>query len=150
MLFHLMFRIAQQFNQLVWEITVFTARLHLSWLVFSIHCIIKLGLPQLLSVTMGRYCFIKSSSFSVRGITDLGKWWIDLPQLVIIKLGGYSFEYTTSFEMSNLTSIQSIDFGNSCFGSTRYGSTLSFSLIGNGCNNEMNNRSSSITFSQTT
>ena len=52
-------------------------------------------------------------------------WRIDLPQLQSIKLNNRAFQNTKSFEMSNLTSLQSIDIGQSCFYSAS-----SFSLIG--------------------
>ena len=41
---------------------------------------------------------------------------IDLPLLQSVKLGNNAFSITTSFEMSNLTSVQSIEFGQGCFG----------------------------------
>ena len=57
---------------------------------------------------------------------------IDLPQLQSVKLGNWAFRYTKSFAMSNLNSLQSIEFGNSCFGGDDYsgGGASSFSLIG--------------------
>ena len=41
---------------------------------------------------------------------------IDLPLLQSVKLGNYSFKNAESIELSNLTSLQSIDFGQGCFG----------------------------------
>ena len=41
---------------------------------------------------------------------------IDLPLLESVKLGNNAFKNAGSFEMSNLTSVQSIDFGQGCFG----------------------------------
>ena len=56
---------------------------------------------------------------------------IDLPLLQSVKLGDYAFRYTGSFAMSNLTSLQSIEFGQWCFGGDNYnGGASSFSLIG--------------------
>ena len=68
---------------------------------------------------------------------------IDLPQLESVKLGNNAFSNTGSFIMSNLTSLQSIDFGQGCFGGhseqyyydrydyTRYvGGAQSFALRG--------------------
>ena len=69
---------------------------------------------------------------------------IDLPLLHSVKMGDYAFRRTRSFAMSNLTSLQSIDFGQGCFGGhseiyyydgrsyTRYvGGAQSFALRGN-------------------
>ena len=49
----------------------------------------------------------------------------DLPQLQSVMLNNYAFQNTKSFEMSNLTSLQFIEFGQSCFNGAS-----SFSLIG--------------------
>ena len=60
--------------------------------------------------------------------------WIDfadLPQLQSVKLGDRAFQNTKSFAMSNLTSLQSIEFGEYCFGGNwNEGGASSFSLIG--------------------
>ena len=40
----------------------------------------------------------------------------DLPQLQSVKLNNNAFQKTKSFEMLNLTSIQSLDIGEWCFG----------------------------------
>ena len=57
---------------------------------------------------------------------------IDLPHLQSVKLGGGSFGIVNSFEMSNLTSLQSIEFGQECFGGNFLGNKgePSFSLTG--------------------
>ena len=56
---------------------------------------------------------------------------IDLPLLQSVKLGYSAFRYTESFAMSNLTSLQSIEFGQRCFGGNwNEGGASSFSLIG--------------------
>ncbi|KAK8793284.1 hypothetical protein WA588_006251, partial [Blastocystis sp. NMH] len=45
-------------------------------------------------------------------------------------MGDYAFQYTKSFAMSNLTSLQSIEFGQWCFGGDyNGGGASSFSLI---------------------
>ena len=69
---------------------------------------------------------------------------IDLPLLQSVKLGNEAFQNTKSFAMSKLTSLVSIDIGQYCF---YYAS--SFSLIGRTELNEMKNRSSSTSISQT-
>ena len=90
------------------------------------------NLTSLVSIEFGQYCFRSASSFSLIGIIERMKWEIDLPQLQSVKLGDNAFQRTTSFSMSNLTSLQSIEFGYSCFGGDYYGSggASSFSLIG--------------------
>ena len=40
----------------------------------------------------------------------------DLPNLQSVKLGNYAFRSTETFAMTNLTSLQSIEFGQWCFG----------------------------------
>ena len=49
----------------------------------------------------------------------------DLPNLQSVKLGNYAFRSNETFAMSNLTSLQSVEFGQGCFGGAS-----SFSLIG--------------------
>ena len=41
---------------------------------------------------------------------------IDLPSLQSVKLGNAAFQNTKPFTMANLTSLESIEFGNYCFG----------------------------------
>ena len=41
---------------------------------------------------------------------------IDLPLLESVKLGNNAFKNAGSFIMSNLTSLQSIEFGQGCYG----------------------------------
>ena len=60
---------------------------------------------------------------------------IDLPQLQSVVFDKDAFQYAKSFSMSNLTSLQSIEFGQWCFGGYDngghiYGGASSFSLIG--------------------
>ena len=55
---------------------------------------------------------------------------IDLPLLQSVKLGGGAFRVAKSFAMSNLTSLQSIEFGQWCFGGYDGYGASSFSLIG--------------------
>ena len=90
------------------------------------------NLTSLQSIEFGEWCFNGASSFSLIGIIEWMKWEIDLPLLQSVKLGDEAFYYTGSFAMSNLTSLQSIEFGQYCFGGNYYGSggASSFSLIG--------------------
>ena len=100
------------------------------------------NLTSLQSIEFGAWCFggdkydnRGASSFSLIGIIERMKWEIDLPLLQSVKLGDYAFWRTRSFTMSNLTSLQSIEFGYSCFGGYlerqgSYGGAASFSLIG--------------------
>ena len=74
-----------------------------------------LNLTSLQSIDFGSNCFNGASSFSLIGIVDRKKWWIDLPHLQSVKLGDYAFQNTGSFTISNLTSLQSIVFGSNCF-----------------------------------
>ena len=83
------------------------------------------NLTSLQSIEFGEWCFNEASSFSLIGRFEWMKWDIDLPLLQSVKLGDRAFSNTRSFAMSNLTSLQSIEFGGSCF---YYAS--SFSLIG--------------------
>ena len=56
---------------------------------------------------------------------------IDLPLLQSVKLGGGAFRYTRSFTMSNLLALQSIEFGQGCFGGDDNNrGASSFSLTG--------------------
>ena len=56
---------------------------------------------------------------------------IDLPLLQSVKMGSGAFRNTETFAMSNLTSLQSIEFGEWCFGGSEYvAGATSFSLIG--------------------
>ena len=61
---------------------------------------------------------------------------IDLPSLQSITLGNEAFRNTPSFVMTNLTSLESIEFGNYCFGGYYNANwdynngASSFSLIG--------------------
>ena len=100
------------------------------------------NLTSLQSIVFGQWCFggdkyhrEGASSFSLTGIIERMKREIDLPLLQSVKLGDYAFWKTRSFGMSNLPSLQSIEFGYSCFGgylkqAGTYGSAKSFSLIG--------------------
>ena len=90
------------------------------------------NLTSLVSIEFGQYCFYSASSFSLIGIIEWMKWEIGLPLLQSVKLGNGAFENTESFALSNLTSLQSIEFGQWCFGGNYYGSggASSFSLIG--------------------
>ena len=90
------------------------------------------NLTSLQSIDIGQYCFYDASSFSLIGIIEWMNWQIDLPLLQSVKLGDSAFSYTGSFAMSNLTSLQSINFGGSCFGGYKdyAGGASSFSLIG--------------------
>ena len=58
------------------------------------------------------------------------KWWVGLPQLQSIRLGDGSFTNTRTIVITNLTSLQSIEFGQNCFGGYSSGGASSFSLIG--------------------
>ena len=58
------------------------------------------------------------------------KWWVGLPQLQSIRLGDGSFTNTRTIVITNLTSLQSIEFGQYCFGGYYDGGATSFSLIG--------------------
>ena len=103
------------------------------------------NLTSLQSIDFGEWCFGGydngghiyggASSFSLIGIIERMKWEIDLPLLQSVKLGNWAFRYTKSFGMSNLNSLQSIEFGQGCFGGyyymgNIYGGASSFSLIG--------------------
>ena len=102
------------------------------------------NIPSIRSIDIGSSCFSGyydrkerkwvggASSFSLIGINEWMKWEIDLPLLQSVKLGGGAFRVATSFAMSNLTSLQSIEFGQWCFGGDFYnrGGISSFSLIG--------------------
>ena len=90
------------------------------------------NLTSLQSIEFGQYCFRSASSFSLIGIIERMKWEIDLPLLQSVKLGDNAFRYTKSFAMSNLNSLQSIEFGQWCFGgdNNNRGGASSFSLIG--------------------
>ena len=94
------------------------------------------NLTSLQSIEFGGECFNSASSFSLIGKIEWMKWEIDLPQLQSVKLGGRAFRYTKSFAMSNLNSLQSIEFGEWCFGGREdefgrlYSGASSFSLIG--------------------
>ena len=83
------------------------------------------NLTSLQSIDIGQSCFYSASSFSLIGMVESIIWRIGLPQLQSIKLNNNAFQNTKSFEMSNLTSLQSIDIGQSCFNGAS-----SFSLIG--------------------
>lgn len=89
------------------------------------------NLPSLQSLEISG--FSGASSFILIGMVEWMKWQYGLPQLLSVKLGDYAFQYTTLFEMSNLTSLQTIDFGRSCFSGDiekNTGGASSFSLIG--------------------
>ena len=97
------------------------------------------NLTSLQSIEFGQWCFGGdnnnrggASSFSLIGLIERMKWEIDLPLLQSVKLGYEAFWRTRSFAMSNLTSLQSIEFGQYCFGGDYYGSggASSFTLIG--------------------
>ena len=88
------------------------------------------NLTSLQSIEFGDSCFNGATSFSLIGIVERMKWERDLPLLQSVKLGNEAFRYTGSFTMSNLTSLQSIEFGQYCFGGYNSGGATSFSLIG--------------------
>ena len=102
------------------------------------------NLPSLQSIDIGDDGFIGdynnykrewiggASSFSLTGMHEWRKWIVDLPQLHSVKIGGRSFGIVKSFAMSNLTSLQSIEFGQECFGGNFNGNKgePSFSLNG--------------------
>ena len=83
------------------------------------------NLVSLQSIEFGVECFNGASSFSLIGMDESIIWRIGLPQLQSVKLNNNAFQNTKSFEMSNLTSLQSIDIGQSCFNGAN-----AFSLIG--------------------
>ena len=83
------------------------------------------------------YSFIYAGSFSLIGMSEWIKWWVDLPLLQSVKLGNKAFLLATTFELSNLPSLQSIEIGDDGFigantGHPHYwvGGASSFSLTG--------------------
>ena len=70
------------------------------------------GLPELESVKIGKRCFRKVCVERDDGLCQI----TNCPNLRQLEIGYYSFEYYKSFELSNVNSLQSIDFGNWCFG----------------------------------
>ena len=69
------------------------------------------GLESLESVKIGEYCFRISDDERDDGICRI----TNCPNLRQLEIGDESFQDFQSFELSNLNSIQSINFGHSCF-----------------------------------
>ena len=105
------------------------------------------NLTSLQSIEIGDSCFsgyaryyysiIYAGSFSLIGLSEWMKWWLDLPQLQSVKLGNEAFLLAESFELSNLPSLQSIEIGGNGFiGAFNHdrmkwiGGASSFSLTG--------------------
>ena len=69
------------------------------------------GLESLESVKIGEWCFRISEEERDDGICRI----TNCPNLRQLEIGDKSFRDFKSFELSNVKSIQSINFGNSCF-----------------------------------
>ena len=70
------------------------------------------GLESLESVKIGDECFYIDNNERDDGLCRI----MNCPNLRQLEIGDWSFHDYKSFELSNVNSIQSIKFGNSCFG----------------------------------
>ena len=90
----------------------------------------RTDLPSLRTLEFGDYAFSNAPSFALTGLVERELNKIEYHSLRSVRMGNYAFQKAGSFEMSNLTSLQSIEFGNNCFGSEGNGRASTFSLIG--------------------
>ena len=74
------------------------------------------GLPSLESVKIGEWCFTIDEEERDDGLCRI----TNCPNLRQLEIGGGSFIDFKSFEISNVNSLQSIEFGNNCFGNSDF------------------------------
>lgn len=90
---------------------------------------------SLKSIEFGQYCFNGTASFALKGMNEFTLCNRDLPQLKSVIFRDNAFRYTKLLEISNLISLQTIEFGQFCFGGYRdtytfLGGASSFTLNG--------------------